>query len=375
MDILLKFNSNLKKLKALIDEANLTSLILVGKSNITYATGIREPSGALVLSRDCGDYILAPLLDYYRVRLQAPKDTDIKAFYRSGEEPIKGDIPESDIIIGGLADSIIKVLGKCSERVGLDYNWAPATIAKYLESKLNITDVSSHIARVRSIKDEWELELIESSLRIAEEALRRAIENLREGVSELEISGLISLTMRKSGAWGEAFPTIVAFYDNTALPHHTPTIIKLTLPGPVLLDLGAVLEGYHSDLTRTLWWGSGGQEFKFKIETVVEAQQSAIDIIAPGVEAWEPDKEARLVLEKRGLSKYFNHGLGHGVGVEIHEEPYMRPASKTKLEKGMIITVEPGIYIPGLYGVRVEDLVLVTAKGRRVLTRISRIIA
>ncbi len=367
------FDSNRGKLRRLMEERGLTSLVILGKGNMVYSTGIREPSGALVLTGGCGDYFLAPLLDYYRIQLQAPKDLEVKAFYRSGEEAIKGEVPEKDIIVGGLADAILKVIEGCSSKPALDYSWAPTPIVKTLESKLgSIEDASNSIARIRSVKEDWEVELIENALRVAEESLRRAVENLREGVSELEISGLISMSMRQLGAWGEAFPTITAFYDNTALPHHTPTTLKLTTPGPVLIDLGATLTGYNSDLTRTLWWGGGGREFNAKIEAIVEAQNAAIDTIAPGVEAWEPDRTARVTLEKKGLSKYFNHGLGHGVGVEVHEEPYMRPGSKTVLEKGMIITVEPGIYMPGLHGVRVEDLVLVTQKSRRVLTKMSK---
>ena len=369
------FDSNRSKLRGYMESRGLGVLVLLGKGNIVYATGLREPSGALVLSRECGDLALVPLLDYHRISASSPRDVEVKAFYRAGEEAIKGDVPGRDLIVGGLQDAIVKVVEECkrgSDTVGVDVNWAPSTVLRALEAKIQVVDSSSDIARIRSVKNDWEVEAIEASLRVAEEALRRVIEEARGGVTELELSGYASLTMRRLGAWGEAFPTITAFYENTAYPHHAPTQMKLTLPGPLLVDLGAVLEGYHSDLTRTTWWGQGGAEFRQRVELVVEAQESAIDTIAPGVEAWEPDRSARLVLEKKGMLRYFIHGLGHGVGVEIHEEPFLRPASKTVLEKGMVVTVEPGVYIPGLHGVRVEDLVLVTARGRRVLTRISK---
>mgnify|MGYP001770623380 CR=1 FL=1 len=372
------FDQNRGKIRSFMEEKGLKTIVLLGKGNVTYATGLREPSGALVMSGDCGDIILVPLLDYHRILASTSKDVDVKAFHRPGEESIRGGIPERDLIVGSLQDAILRVVESCSpdtKVVGVDINWAPSSIVKALEAKLQVVDVSSDIARVRSVKSDWEVELIESSLRIAEESLRRALGEAREGVTELELAGYIAYSMRRLGAWGEAFPTIVAFYDNTSYPHHTPTSTKLTVPGPLLMDLGAVLQGYHSDLTRTTWWGPSNPEFKQHLEAVIEAQEMAIDTVAPGVEAWEPDKSARVVLEKRGLSRYFTHGLGHGVGVEIHEEPFLRPASKTKLEKNMVVTVEPGIYIPGVYGIRVEDLVLVTAKGRRVLTRVSRILA
>ncbi len=371
------FDRNRSKLKSYMEDKGLSVLVLLGKSNITYATGLREPSGALIMTRECGDIILVPLLDYHRILVNSPRDIEVKAFYRPGEEAIKGDVPERDLIVGGLHDAILKVIEGCrlgSQTVGVDVNWAPTSTLRALESKMQLADSSSDIARIRSVKSDGEVEAIEASLRVAETVLRRLLEEVREGISELELAGHASFNMRRLGAWSEAFPTIVAFYDNTAYPHHTPTQIKLTTPGPLLVDLGAVLSGYHSDLTRTTWWGPGGSEFREKIEAVVEAQESAIDSIAAGVEAWEPDRAARLILEKRGLARYFIHGLGHGVGVEIHEEPYLRPASKTILEKGMVVTVEPGIYIAGLYGVRVEDLVLVTARGRRVLTKMSKLI-
>jgi Xaa-Pro dipeptidase len=133
--------------------------------------------------------------------------------------------------------------------------------------------------------------------------------------------------------------------------------------------------GYVSDTTRTLWHGGGGAEFRKLIELVAEAQGAAIDVIGPGVEARDPDMASRRVLAREGLDKFYNHGLGHGVGVEVHETPYLAPSSKDVLEPGNVVTVEPGFYIPGVHGVRVEDMVLVTKRGARLLTRLSRIIS
>ncbi|MEN3000039.1 MAG: aminopeptidase P family protein, partial [Acidilobaceae archaeon] len=330
------FSRNLKKLREVLQEKGLSNLVLLGRANITYSTGMREPAGAFVISEGCGDVMLVPLLDYFRAATRVPKEVEVKAFTRGGEEALRGGVPERDLVAGTLVESIVKVVERCPGRVGLDLAWAPANVAKALEQKAGAEDVSEQIYRRRSIKEDWEVELIEASLRVAEETARKLVESLREGVSELELAGMASMFMRKQGAWDEAFPTIAAFYQHTALPHHAPEELRLTLPGPVLIDLGAVKGGYYSDLTRTLWWGGSDREFRQKVELVIGAQEAAIDRIAPGVEAWEPDKEARLVLERRGLAHYFNHGLGHGVGVEIHEEPYLRPGSKALLEKGMV---------------------------------------
>lgn len=368
------WDHNRKKLKDAAEREGFDALILLGKGNSVYATGVREPSGAVVLSDECGDHVLVPLLDYHRVMSQAPRDFQVKAFYRGGEEPIRAGIGGKDLLTGGLTEAVVEVLKGCSRKPGVDLGWAPYTAGRELESRLEAGDATSLISRVRSVKSSDEIGLIEEAQRKAEEALRKAVNELGEGVSEGWLAGLISQAIKSLGAWSEAFATIVAFYDNTALPHHTPTTLRLTRPGPVLIDLGAVEQGYHSDMTRTLWWGSGGSSFRELVEAVVEAQGEAEDLVAPGVELSDVDRAARVVLEKRGLSRYFIHGLGHGVGVEIHEEPYIRPGARGVLEKGMVITIEPGVYIAGLHGARIENLVVVTSRGRRVLTRIDKVI-
>lgn len=369
------FEKNLAKLRALLESKGLDAIVLFGKGNISYTTGLREPAGSLVLSRKCGDHMLVPLLDYHRAQPRVPRELAVKAFYRGGEEEIKSTVPESDLIVGGLADAVKKTLSGCGDRIGIDEMSVSVPLYRALEQGLKLEDVSGDVSKIRSIKEDWEVELIQQSLRIAERALREGIDAISQGVSELELAGIISGAIRRAGGWGESFPTIVAFYDNTALPHHTPEGLRLTLAGPVLIDMGAAAGGYVSDITRTLWWGSGGSEFRARLEAVAQAVAATVDRIAPGVEAWEPDKEARLVLEKHGLLRYFNHGLGHGVGVEVHEEPYLRPGSKSILEPGMVVTVEPGFYIPGLYGARIEDMVLITPRGRKVLTSFSRLLA
>ncbi len=363
-----------RRLRSLAEEAGLDALILAGKPNIIYATGIREPSGVMIVSDKCGDYLITPLLDYHRMLLDAPREVEVLAAYRKGEEDIKPPLPESEVIDASPTEAALKILDKCGDvKIGSDMEWQPYNQARVLAER-GVVDVSGRIRKLRSIKDEWEIEAIVRAVGVAEEALRTAINSIREGVSEAEVASLINSTIASNGGWREAFPSIVAFYQNTAYPHHTPRLVRLGKPGPILVDLGAVVDGYHSDMTRSFWWGPGGVEYRGVVEAVLEAQAAAIDRIAPGVEAWEPDKDARRALERHGLARYFIHGLGHGVGVEIHEEPYMRPGMKTLLEPGMIVTVEPGVYINGLYGVRIEDLALVTSKGRRILTSFSRII-
>lgn len=369
-----RWDLNRRKLRDLVERSSLDALVLVGGPNITYATGLREPTGALIITRDCGDYLVTSVLDYNRAASGLPKDVEVKAYYRREGEVGVGTamVPESDLLQGGFEDAVKQLLSRCGAKsVGADLRWAGPDATKAAQA-VGARDVSDEVAKLRSVKDDWEVEAIGVAIAVAEQAFREALELLDSTPSEAEVRGAFFSSLMRQGAWGEAFPTIVAFYDNTALPHHTPTTVRLSRPGPVLVDFGAHVGGYMSDTTRSFWRGSGGAEYRRLVEIVAESQSAAIDVVGPGVEARNPDLAARKVLAKEGLDKYFNHGLGHGVGVEIHEEPYLGPTSKGVLEPGMVITVEPGIYMPGLYGVRIEDMVLVTKKGARLLTKLSR---
>ena len=369
-----RFDTNLAKLSSAAEAAGLDAIVLAGKANIVYATGVREPSGGLVAGPRCEPLLLTSVLDYDRASNLAPRWLAVKAFFRGGEELLEPPIPRGDLLRGGLVDAVKAVLEGCGARkVGVDLDWAPRQLAPGL-SGFEVADFSAEVRRARRVKSDWEVELIVEAARVAEAALKRVIDSLSEGESEARLAGLAHMTILELGGWGEAFPTIVAFHENTAYPHHAPTTRRLGASGAVLVDLGAVVSGYHSDMTRSLWWGPGGSKYRGLVEVVAEAQGEAIDAVAPGVAAADVDRAARLRLSKEGLARYFIHGTGHGVGVEIHEEPYLRPGSKDTLEPGMVVTVEPGVYMAGLYGARVEDLVLVTKGGRRVLTRFSRLI-
>ena len=370
------FGENLSRILAIADEKGLDAVILLSESNITYSTGIRSPSGAAILSRKCGNTLVVPLLDYYRIIALAPRGFEVYATYRGAEEGLEADVPRSRILRGGLVSAIRAVIEKCgAKKVGADLSSASHSLAKLLQDKAEPVDIDSDIRKARSVKSEGELSLMEGAIRIAERAFEKLYGALSEGYTEASAAGELLHAMLSLGAWGEAFPPIVAFYSNTAFPHHTPTQLMLGNPGPVLVDWGAVSQGYRSDMTRTWWYGGVAPEkFRSVLETVLEAHDEAIDTISAGVEAWEPDNAARRVLSRAGLLKHFVHGLGHGVGIDIHEAPYLRPGDKTVLEPGMVVTVEPGVYINGAFGVRIESMVLVTRGGARVLTSTARIL-
>ena len=375
------FRRNRNKLVEAALAEGFDGVLLLSASNILYATGIREPSGFAYISDSCGDFIATSLLDAHRIEMQAPREAEVIVFYRSGEELLDtAGVERSRRVEGGVKEAIDAILRRCEpKRIAADLSQAQAAVADWARGAANsagveIADFTEKVSDVRSVKEDWEVELIMKAQSIAEEALRRAIEAITPESREASLAGIVKKELMELGAWTEAFQPIVAFHENTALPHHTPTDRILGPSGAVLFDLGAVYTGYRSDLTRSFWWGGGGSEYRKLLEAVSEALSEAVDSIAPGVQAWEPDKTARLILEKRGLSKYFIHGLGHGLGVDVHEKPYLRPGSKEELKPGNVVTVEPGVYMPGLHGARIEDVVLVTKRGRRVLTRLSRLL-
>jgi len=367
------FEGNRRRVLGALEEEGFDLLVALSKANIVYLTGVREPSGAFVLSHRCEPVLLTPLLEYHRVRVQVPYR--VVAFYRGGERGVEADVPRRDLVEGGLVDAIRKIVGECSpDKPAADLEGLPYQLASKL-AEAGFSDATALLERVRSVKSSDEIALVEEALRVSEAAFADLLGFLEEGVSEAEAAAAIYSGLVSRGAWGEAFPTIVAFYDNTALPHHTPTTLALGVDGPVLVDWGAIVNGYRSDSTRTFWWGSRAPDnFQKILETVVDAINAAYDVLGPGVKAWEVDNAARTVLRKAGYSKYFIHGLGHGVGVNIHERPYLRPGSEDELEPGMIVTIEPGVYLPGVHGVRIEDLVVITPGGFRVLTRLPHLL-
>ncbi|MGC8816300.1 MAG: M24 family metallopeptidase [Candidatus Hadarchaeum sp.] len=220
---------------------------------------------------------------------------------------------------------------------------------------------------LRMIKSPEELKLLRRSAEIAVLGMNRAAELIEPGVTELEIAAEVEYRMRRAGSEGTPFPTIVASGDNSWLPHSTATSRKLKEGELVVVDLGAIFNGYTSDMTRTFAISPNRRQLRI-LETVKAAQRAALRKIKDGVKAKLVDAAARETIRRAGYAKFFNHGTGHGVGLEIHEAPSLYPSSRDILRKGMVLTVEPGIYIPGVGGARWEDTVLVKAEGHETLT-------
>jgi len=226
--------------------------------------------------------------------------------------------------------------------------------------------------RARVSKDPFEIERIRESVRILEAGFETASAVIRAGVTEKKAASLIETAFREAGADGLAFDTIVASGERAALPHGKASDRKIRKGDLVVVDMGVLLNGYNSDATRTFCVGRPTPEQKKVYNTVLDAQERAIERVAAGVAAAYVDAGARETIEKAGYGKYFGHGTGHGVGLDVHEAPSVGPTSKEMLAPGMVITVEPGIYIPGWGGVRIEDMVLVRKDGFEVLTATSK---
>lgn len=224
------------------------------------------------------------------------------------------------------------------------------------------------VAQLRQVKDADEIRKIRRAARLGCDLFDGMLEYFSPGLTEIEVAATLEHRARVAGAEAMSFDTIVAGGERSALPHGHASTAKLPKRGFVTLDFGVVLDGYMSDMTRTVYLGRARSEERDVYDAVLEAQEAAVAAVAPGVTAGEIDEAARSVLRKAKLDKWFTHSTGHGVGLEIHEGPRLASKQTQPLEAGMVITIEPGIYMPGRFGMRIEDMVLVTAKGREILT-------
>lgn len=255
-----------------------------------------------------------------------------------------------------------------NKRVGFDAN--ATTFDKY--EKLSASGgeciaLKSPMHMIRAIKEESEISLLRSAAKLGFEGLNFAISQIRTGIEEKELSAELEIFWKKNGSDRLAFLPIIAFGINTAYPHHHSGKNKLTNDGAVLLDIGVVKDHYNSDLTRVVFRETYDKKLEEIYSVVKEAQKRALAICKPGTPISEVDRAARGYIEMAGYGQFFTHNLGHGVGLEIHEEPKMSPKSDEKLQQGMVVTIEPGVYLPGIGGVRLEDTIVITSNGNEIL--------
>lgn len=363
----------LKKLEEIMDGSSLDATLVAYEWNVFYFTEVPRPAGTyLLIIKGWTPKLLVPALDYWRVSSKI-SDAEILPYSTY-------DIPgiEAKPITKNLAAWITEQLKSLNpKRVGIDFSYITSLGLKVKESLTGFTevvDIGEEITKARRIKEDREISLMREALRITEESLRKTLDYLRPGIREYEVAALLEGSMRSLGSDGYAFETIVASGPNGAYPHALPSERAINEGDEVVIDMGARFGGYCADMTRTPVIGKPSKELTNVLGALDKAVAEAIDYVAPGIKASEVDAVARKTLERMGYAKYFIHSLGHGVGVEVHESPRVAQGVNDVLEPGMVITIEPGIYINGKFGARIENMVLVTKSGRETLNKMPRIV-
>jgi Xaa-Pro aminopeptidase len=336
----------------LFGDAKIDALLVTNLHNVRYLTGFTGSNGAVLLFRDGR----AVLFTDPRYTVQSHRQANCRIV----------------IAKGPLTKSILQEIGRVrAARVGFEQE--NLTVAQFegfekdLPPRKQLKPVTGMVERLRMVKDTAEIAKIRASVIANSGALEAALKRFRIGMKESELAAEIDYQNRKLGAEAPSFDTIVAAGDRAALPHAQPGASKIG-PGILLIDMGAFHDGYASDMTRMVHVGAATPKYKRAYRAVLEAQLAAVNAVKPGVTTNFVDRAARSTLRQHGLEKEFVHSTGHGLGLEIHEMPRIGRRDKTKLEAGMTITIEPGIYIEGWGGIRIEDTVLVTPAGCEVLT-------
>jgi Xaa-Pro aminopeptidase len=347
-----------KKLRTLIKEAEADALLVTNFKNVTYLTGFTGDDSYLLVTADGETLVTDPR---YTTQLEEECPS------------LRLEVREPGVTM--LAGVTKVVEAARVERLGIEGNSATVSFQKSLVEKLPKTRVvatENLVERLRIVKDKSEIE----ATRVAAVQARRAYDVVRAALTtnmtELEVAAELEYQARRFGAKALSFPPIVAVGPRAALPHARPTDRKLSESDFTLIDWGVNSGLYMSDLTRIIVTGKISPKLRKIYGVVLRAQLAAIDAIRPGKTCEQVDAVARRVITRAGYGKAFGHGLGHGTGLEIHEAPRLAVGQKTKLRPGMIVTVEPGIYVPGWGGVRIEDDVLVTRAGCEVLTDVPK---
>ena len=339
-------------------ELRVDAFLVTRPANVRYLTGFTGSNGQLLLGPRDG-----VLLTDGRYTEQAGHEVpDLRRVtYRT---PLAAPVAEAVRRLGGRRVGF--------ETTGVTYrDWLDLSGAAG-DLPFELVPLTGEVEALRKVKEPVEVRLIETAQAAAERALDEVVARMEEGRTEREVALELDTAMRRAGADGVGFDTIVAFGENAAEPHHEPTDRPLKRGDVVEVDFGALVEGYHSDMTRTLSFGGLQPALAEVYQVVLRAHRAGVDRARPGVTTGELDRAARSVIEEAGYGEAFSHPLGHGVGLEIHEAPFLRTGGDDVVPAGAVITIEPGVYLPGLGGVRIEDMVEVTEDGPRPIPRTSK---
>ncbi len=330
------------------------ALIIMSPVNRKYFTGFSASAGTLLITKNSADF----LIDF--------------RYYEKASETIKFC---NVILFNRIYAQLNELLEKYEiTTIYIETSYMELGQYKSLQSNLSSYHISvddkfdQFILKLRSIKSAEELKSIEAAQKITDDTFSYILDRITAGRTEREIMLDMEFYLRRMGSEGVSFDFIVVSGKNSSMPHGVPTDKKIEKGDFITMDFGAVIDGYRSDMTRTVAFGNVNDEQREVYETVLEAQKRAFEQIAPGVPCLNVDRAARAYIADNGYDGCFGHGLGHSIGLEVHESPCFNTRDETPLKPGMILSVEPGIYLPGKFGVRIEDLVYITEDGFKNLT-------
>ncbi|MEO0072394.1 MAG: Xaa-Pro peptidase family protein [candidate division WOR-3 bacterium] len=348
-------NVRTERLKNYLRDKNLDALIVTSGHNLTYLCGYTGSNGMLLVFRQ-GQPIF-----YTDFRYQEQVKSEVKG--------CRIKIWDRNLIDNFPVEDLRGVSSLGFEANHLTYrNFL--NLKKQLKGQIKLIPQDNIIEHLRQIKDPTELSLIRKAVKYTDQIFREILSLIKPGISEKDLSSEINYRFMKLGEL--SFPTIVAFGENSSKPHAVPTIRKLRKNDVILIDMGLRYQNYCADMTRTVFFGKATRRFKEIYQIVLDAQLKAIEMVQDGVLAKDVDIGARKIIDESGYGKYFGHGLGHGVGLAVHELPTVSSKSQDTLRTNMTISVEPGIYLPNEFGIRIEDIVAVTKNRCEILTKSSK---
>lgn len=348
----------IERLLGELEPAGVDCLLISGAANLRYLTGFTGSNGLAVV----GERRRLFVTDFRYVEQAAG---EVEASYEQAQAP------------GELLRGLAELLSQAAPmRMGFDD--ADLTVRergrlrKLLPGEIELVEAGGLVERLRQVKEPREVELIAAAARLADEAFEAVVSRGVVGRTERELALALELAIRERGAWGPSFASIIAAGAHGALPHAEPRDVAVQAGELLVVDWGAVVDGYCSDCTRTLATGELDGEAREVYELVAEAQLAGLEAVRARARGVDVDAAVRQVIVTAGYGEQFGHGLGHGVGLETHEGPSLSTRSQDVLEAGNVVTVEPGVYLPGRFGVRIEDLVVVREDGCEVLTGLGK---
>ncbi|QMT18825.1 aminopeptidase P family protein [Planococcus maritimus] len=345
----------LTKLREQMQKRELDSLLVTNPYNLRFITGFTGTAGLALITPNDAWFI-----------------TDFRYTEQAGEQVKEFKVVQAQ---KGLLDEVARIVQEATvERLAFEQDYMTfATYSQYQE-KLTATlePVSGLIEQLRMVKAPEEIDVLKAAAKIADDAFEHICTYIKPGMTELQVSNELEFFMREQGATSSSFDIIVASGLRSALPHGVASDKKIEQGDLITLDFGALYQGYVSDITRTVAVGEPSDKLKEIYKIVLDSQVLALEKIKPGMTGIEADAIARDYIKSKGYGEAFGHSTGHGIGLEVHEGPGLSFRSETVLEPGMAVTVEPGIYLPGIGGVRIEDDILITETGNERLTHSSK---